>query len=85
MTTAADHTRLAAGFKEEALAFFRKRWETLSDRRPRVGVWTSVKMNYGAGDSRIFYMHLVCKMARAQATMAHRLTTAGLRLIPMKA
>ncbi len=29
-------------------------------------------------------MHSVCTMARAHATIANRLTTAGLRLIPLK-
>lgn len=80
--TAADHTRRAAGFKEEALAFFHTRWETLSDRRPRVSVWSTVKMNYG--ESRLRYMHHCCALARAHAAMAHRLTTAGLRLTPLK-
>lgn len=82
--TAADHTRIAAARKEEALNLFRKRWETITNSKPRVGIWTSIRMDYDRGDTRLKYMHSVCTLARAHATMAHRLTTAGLRLIPLK-
>ncbi len=80
--TAADHTRHANGSKEEALTFFRTRWERLSDRRPRVGVWSVHRSEWKC--TTLQMMHFICTNARAHATIAHRLTTAGLRLIPLK-
>lgn len=81
--TAADHTRRAAAFKEEALLFFRKRWGTITNPAPRVGIWKSIRMDYNRGDSRLKYMHDVCNLARAHATIAHEMTVVGLRLIPL--
>lgn len=80
-TTAADHTRLAKQHRDEALNLFRTRWKTTS-LKPAKGIWKL--MHVDPRTSRLKYMHEVCNLARAHATMAHRLTTAGLRLIPLK-
>ncbi len=79
--TASDHTRHAKIHREEALHFFRNRWKTTT-LKPVKGIWTL--MHVSQTTSRLKHMHEVCKLARAHATMAHRLTTAGLRLIPLE-
>jgi hypothetical protein len=81
-TSATDHARLAQARKEEALAFFRRRWETLSDRKPRKLVWSHAGLGFGT-ESRLHFFHSLCNNARAHATMAHRLTVNNLRMIKL--
>lgn len=79
--TAADHTHHSLVHRQEALNFFRTRWKTTS-LKPARGIWTLVKIDPRM--SRITYMHHLCNLARGHATMAHRLSTNNLRLIPLK-